>query len=116
LKWTVTPTFAAANHEPRVLVTSGLNVAAAPGSTVRLTATASDPDKNALTTRWWQYADADTYPGTIAFSSAGSLTTTFQVPADATTGHTIHALVQVTDNGTPPLTSFQRVVVTVKAP
>jgi hypothetical protein len=116
LKWTVTPTFAAANHEPRVSVTSGLNVAAAPGATVRLTAAASDPDKNALTIKWWQYGDADTYPGTIAFSGTDSLATTFQVPADATTGQTIHALVQVTDNGTPPLTSFQRVIVTVKAP
>ena len=29
-------------------------------------------------------------------------------------GQTIHALIQVTDNGAPPLTSFQRVVVTVR--
>lgn len=53
-------------------------------------------------------------PGTIAFSAADALTTTFQVPQDATDGQTIHALIQVTDNGAPPLTSFQRVVVTVK--
>ncbi len=45
-----------------------------------------------------------------------ALTTTFQVPTDATTGQTIHALIQVTDNGSPALTSFQRVIVTVKAP
>jgi hypothetical protein len=28
-------------------------------------------------------------------------------------GQSIHVLVQVTDNGTPALTSFQRVIVTV---
>ena len=116
LKWTVTPTFAGANHEPVVSVTSGLNVAAAPGATVRLVATASDPDKNTLTIKWWQYGDADTYPGAITFSTPDSLTTTFQVPAGATTGQTIHAVIQVTDNGSPALTSFQRVIVTVKAP
>ena len=41
---------------------------------------------------------------------------TFQVPQDAMTGQTIHALIQATDNGAPPLTSFRRVVVTVKMP
>ena len=64
---------------------------------------------------WWQYADADTYPGTVSFSTPETLTTTFQVPAAAVPGQTIHALIQVTDNGTPPLTSFQRVIVTVAA-
>lgn len=116
LKWSVTPAFAGANHKPQVSVTSGLNVMAAPGATVRLTATAADPDRNSLTIRWWQYADADTYPGTIAFSSAEALATTTQVPGDATNGQTIHAVVQVTDNGTPQLTSFSRVIVTVRTP
>ena len=69
-----------------------------------------------LTIKWWQYGDADTYPGAITFSNPDALATTFQVPTDASTGQTIHALIQVTDNGSPALTSFQRVIVTVKAP
>lgn len=116
LKWTATPTFAGANHAPRVSVTSGLAMTAAPGATVRLAATASDPDRNTLTTKWWQYADAGTYPGTIALSAPAALTTTFQVPSDAKSGQTIHLLLEVTDNGALPLTSFQRVIVTVAAP
>ena len=113
LKWTVTPMFAAANHEPRVTVSGPLNRIAASGSIVRFVATVSDPDRDALTVKWWQYADAGTYPGTITLSTPETLTTTFQVPADAKPGQTIHALIQVTDNGTPALTSFQRVIVTV---
>jgi hypothetical protein len=113
LKWTMTPTFNAANHEPTVTVSGPLNRTASPGSTVRIVATASDPDRNALDVKWWQYADADTYPGTVTLSSPGTLTTTFQVPADAVPGQTIHVLIQVTDTGTPALTSFQRVIVTV---
>jgi hypothetical protein len=116
LKWTATPTFAGANHPPKVSVTSGLNVTAAPGGTVRLAATATDPDRNALTIKWWQYADAGTYPGSVTFSATDALTTTLRVPADAVNGQTIHALLQVTDDGAPPLTSFQRVILTVKAP
>jgi hypothetical protein len=115
LKWSVTPAFAAANHEPRVTISGPLNRMTSPGSTVRLVATASDPDGNALGVKWWQYGDADTYPGTVSLSSSETLTTTFQVPADATPGQTIHVLIQVTDNGTPALTSFQRVIVTVEA-
>jgi cellulose-binding protein len=64
--------------------------------------------------KWWQYADADTYAGTIVFSAPDALTTTFHVPEDAIDGQTIHALIQVTDSGAPPLTSFQRLIVTVK--
>jgi hypothetical protein len=116
LKWTVTPTFTGANHRPRVSVAGGLNITAAPGATVRLTATASDPDQDALAASWWHYADADTYQGTITLSATDALTTTFQVPQDATAGQTIHVLIQVTDNGAPPLTSFQRVVVTIGRP
>jgi hypothetical protein len=116
LTWAVTPRFAAANHEPSVTVSGPLNRTAVPGSTVRLVATASDPDRDALTVKWWQYTDADTYPGTVSLSSPETMTTTFLVPADARPGQTIHALIQVTDNGTPALTSFQRVIVTVAAP
>jgi cellulose-binding protein len=111
----LTPEFAAANHEPRVTVSGPLNRTAAPGANVRLVAAASDPDGNALTVKWWQYTDADTYPGIVSLTSPETLTTTFQVPTDATSGQTIHALIQVTDNGTPALTSFQRVIVTVSA-
>jgi hypothetical protein len=116
LKWSVTPTYAGANHEPRVAVTSGLSVTAAPGATVRLVATASDPDRNTLTIKWWHYAEADTYPGAVVFSTSDALTTTIQAPPDAASGQTIHALIQVTDSGAPSLTSFQRVIVTVRTP
>ena len=80
-----------------------------------LVATASDPDKNALTVKWWQYTDADTYPGAVSLLSSEMLTTTFQVPTGATIGQTSHVLIQVAASGTPALTSFQRVIVTVTA-
>jgi hypothetical protein len=115
LKWTVTPTFAGANHEPRVAVAGGLAVDAAPGSIVRLDATTSDPDGNTVAIRWWQYTDADTYPGAISLAPVTGGSTGFTVPTDATPGQTIHVIVQATDNGSPALTSFQRVIVTVTA-
>jgi hypothetical protein len=40
-------------------------------------------------------------------------TTTLQVPTDAAAGQTIHLVLEATDKGTPPLTHYQRVVVSV---
>jgi hypothetical protein len=36
-----------------------------------------------------------------------------QVPADAAAGQTIQLVVEATDNGTPALTRYRRVVVTI---
>jgi hypothetical protein len=75
--------------------------------------TETDPDDDALTYRWWQYREAGTYPGSVSFSSTGSARSSLRVPADAARGQTIHAILGVTDDGSPALTSYQRVTVTV---
>lgn len=114
LKWSVTPGFSDANHEPKVAIKGALAVAARPGETARLSAEVSDPDGNPVAVNWWQYHDAGTYPGDITFTDAASLTTTFPVPADAQAGQTIHVILEATDNGIPALTRYQRVVLTVQ--
>jgi len=113
LEWSVTPTFAAANHEPRVSIRGSARVVAHPGETVRLEGMASDPDGNAVKARWWRWKDVDTYPGDVTLSSPSSLATTLQVPPDAVPGQTIQLVLEVTDDGRPVLTRYQRVVVTV---
>ncbi|WP_344593607.1 hypothetical protein [Actinomadura vinacea] len=70
-----------------------------------------------MTSIWWQYGDADTYPGNVALtetSQARHRIAKFRVPQDAVPGQTIHLILQTTDNGSPALTSYQRVVLTVK--
>jgi hypothetical protein len=114
LKWSVTGKFSDANHEPRVRVKGPLDVSARAGSTVHLQGEVSDPDHNAIKVTWWQYHDAGTYPLDITFSDASSLTTTFRVPDDAKGGQTIHIILEGTDNGTPQLARYQRVIVRVQ--
>ena len=114
LKWSVTPAFAGANHEPKVTIQGSLGMSARPGAAVRLRGTVSDPDRDTVTTRWWQYNDAGTYPGDVVIPNPTSLDTTFQVPADARPGQTIHVILEATDHGTPSLTRYQRVIVTVE--
>ena len=113
VKWSVTPTYAGANHEPRVAIRGGARVAARPGETVRLEGTASDPDGNAVKVRWWRWKDVDTYPGEVTLSDPASLATSVRVPADAVAGQTIQLVLEATDDGAPPLTRYRRVVVSV---
>ncbi len=114
LKWAVTPKFSDANHPPKVRIKGPLEVSARPGSTVQLEGEVSDPDGNAVTVKWWQFNDAGTYPGDVTISAPAALRSTLRVPEDAKPGQTIHVILEATDNGTPPLTRYQRVIVTVQ--
>ncbi|MEJ0034162.1 MAG: hypothetical protein WDO15_29235 [Bacteroidota bacterium] len=78
-----------------------------------MSASATDPDKNKLTYKWWQYFEADSYVGKLAVKDPSSAKTSFVVPADAKKGDTIHVICEVTDGGMPALTRYQRVIVTV---
>ena len=113
MMWSVTPTYARANHEPVVTILGSANVSSRPGGTVRLEATVSDPDGNAVSVRWWRWKDVDTYPGEIGISDPTALATQFQLPADAKPGQAIQLVIEATDNGVPALTHYQRVTVSV---
>lgn len=113
MKWSVTPKFADANHEPIVKVEGPLHVMAAPGETIRMNGNVSDPDKNKLSIKWWQFK-AGTYPGDVTILNATSASCRVTIPSDAAGGQTIHVILETTDDGTPPLTRYQRVIVTVR--
>ena len=113
VKWSVTPTYAGANHEPSVGVRGSTRISARAGETVRLEGTASDPDGNALAVKWWRWKDVDSYPGEVTIANPTSLVTSLQVPADAAPGQTIQLILEATDDGRPALTRYQRVVISV---
>jgi Protein of unknown function (DUF1593) len=109
LRWSVTPHRSDVNHEPTAWVPQ-LNIKVRPGERVRLRGAHWDADGDRTTARWWQYPEAGTYPGTVELRSGAS----FTVPADAQRGQTIHLIYEVTDDGSPALTSYQRVIATVR--
>jgi len=113
LKWSVTPKYSDANHAPVVEIEGPLNVFASPGATVRLNGTVSDPDGDKVAVKWWQF-QVGTYPGKITLSNANTAQVKVTIPKDAVPGQTIHVVLEATDNGTPALTTYQRVVITVK--
>lgn len=107
--------FAAANHPPVVVLGHAAEVKVRPDATVHLSARGtSDPDGNGLSYRWWQYREAGSYRGSVAIQHAAQQEASFTMPGDAGKGETIHIICEVTDDGSPPLTRYQRVVVEVE--
>jgi len=113
-EWCVKP-FKDANHPPVVQLANALDIKAKPGSKIQLSAKGTtDPDGDQLSYTWWEYKEADTYGGVIDIQNADQRDASFKVPEDAAPGETIHVICEVKDNGTPQLTRYQRVVVTVE--
>jgi Protein of unknown function (DUF1593) len=113
IRWTLTPDYRAANHPPHVRISAGDRVRARPGATVRLAARTWDPDRDHVTTSWWQYREEGTYPGTVTITPRRGDRATIAVPSDAKPGQTISIILQGTDNGRFPLTRYDRVIITV---
>jgi hypothetical protein len=89
------------------------NISAKPGSKLTLKSAGSDPDGNSISYTWWQYFEVDTYLGKIDLKKPSASTLEIIIPKDAKMGDTIHLIVEVTDNGTPNLTRYQRTIITV---
>ena len=142
--WCLTDDDTAVNHAPTVSVTEGIDLTAAPGEEVALTAVGEDKDGDALSYRWWRYFEADTYQDTeyanevvaddslgllidltrdvaegepldtIAITGADEAQMSFTVPEDAKPGDTIHMIAEVQDDGAHTLKHYQRVIITVR--
>ncbi len=112
LDWCV-KTFEDANHAPVAQWTSEIRREVKPGETIRLSATASDPDGDDLKYKWWQYADADSAKTNLTINNSDSLDqASFVVPDEA--GTQVQVIFEVTDNGTPPLVGYQRILFSIK--
>ncbi len=105
--------FKEANHAPVAKVNGPYQREVKPGETVKLTATATDPDGNKLTSKWWQYADADSAKAAVTIVNSESLDkASFEVPNEP--GKQIQIILEVTDNGTPSLVGYQRIIFNIK--
>ena len=119
LDWCVAPRFEDANHEPlpRCQGDSSrrvLRIDLPVGRRLDLDAEGTtDPDGDHLTYRWFVYREPGTYPGRLTIEHSDSPNATLDIPTDAS-GKSIHVILEVTDDGQPPLTRYRRVVVAIR--
>ena len=71
----------------------------------------SDPDGDRLSYEWIHYREPGGNWAEVSFEGEGSRTA-FRAPA-VKSPEAVHVILAVTDSGTPPLTRYRRVIVTV---
>ena len=113
LQWSVSSTYAAANHHPQIEVVNGLDVKAAAGEIITIRWSVSDPDDDDVQVTVWQYREAGSYPSEVPIEHSDEDAVTVTVPNSAAVGETIHIILEATDNGKPPLTTYARTIITV---
>jgi len=119
MDWTIKP-YAEANHPPVPKLNHPNQLTSKIGERVNLSAEGStDPDGNTLSYKWFYYGE----PGTLAISTSrtgdplkiedsGKVNAWFIVPTASKLG-AMHIILAVTDQGTPALTRYQRVIVNI---
>jgi len=104
-----------ANHPPVPRVKGELRRTVKRGDKVVLDARGStDPDKDGLKFDWLHYPEPGSYCGPpLAIEGASTPQASIVVPK-VDSPQTIHVILSVTDEGSPPLTRYQRVILTVQ--
>lgn len=110
MDWCVASSFSGANHAPVARIVGSNKVNVIPGETVILDGSpTTDPDNDSLTYLWWQYYDADNAVTKITIdNSTAKSGASFVVPNEP--GKQIHIIFEVTDNGSPNLKGYQRII------
>ncbi|KAH7155178.1 hypothetical protein B0J13DRAFT_496142 [Dactylonectria estremocensis] len=138
IQWTLDPALSSANHHPIVSIngSSGpdpLYITAEAGTTLNLDASATfDPDGDALTFKWWQYRDPsasqwfhfiEVEEMKVEKRDAEGRVVELTLPgpekcckdlvsgAPKAKGQLLHMILEVTDAGSPNLTSYKRVII-----
>lgn len=113
MDWCVNP-YNEANHPPVAVFDCELEQTVEPGTAVNLSAAgSSDPDGNTLTYNWAYYKEAGTCTENLNITNTTSSNASFIVP-QTSSDVTIHIILSVTDNGSPALTRYKRIIYRVQ--
>lgn len=113
MAWTTKP-YAQANHPPVAVLNGPAALTVKSGQGIGLDARGTiDPDGDSLSYYWFYYPEAGTYKGKFEIDGAENSDSLWVVAPKVTRTETLHFILRVTDKGTPPLSRYKRVIVTV---
>jgi|WetSurMetagenome_2_1015567.scaffolds.fasta_scaffold09128_5 hypothetical protein len=116
MKWTVNSDYAKANHHPHIVLNGDstkniIEMSVHAGGSLILNASKTfDPDGNNLMYKWIFYKEPSSYKGELQMNTSVKDVCKIAIPEDAD-GKSIHIILEVTDDGTPALTSYRRIVI-----
>lgn len=108
--------YAEANHPPVPVLRHAAAITVESGGYFQLDARDStDPDGDSLAFWWIHYPEAGSYRGAPPrFAGAENMARVTLIAPEVEEEETTHVILRVTDRGSPPLSRYQRVIVTVK--
>ena len=113
MAWTTLP-YDQANHPPAVRLAQPDHIVVHSGERFVLSASgSSDPDGDSLSFLWFNYPEAGSWKQPISAAGADNIYFVPFVAPRVSKAETAHFIVKVTDKGTPPLTRYKRVIVTI---
>ncbi len=110
-----TKSFNEVNHPPVPKLAHADSFSVRSGEQFHLNADGTyDPDGDSMSFLWFQYQEAGTYPSVVSFKPYAANLYNLPVTAPLVNKpETIHFILQVKDKGTPQLTRYKRVIITV---
>ncbi len=116
MQWCLAP-YNIANHNPVAVIGNDgsrntIVKKAKPGQKISLNAGKShDPDDNVLSYNWWLYHEVSDFG--VEFAGNETPEVVVHVPVSAKRGDA-HIILELTDNGSPRLTAYRRVIIRVE--
>jgi len=104
-----------ANHPPVTVLSHPEQITVKSGEGFTLYASDSyDPDGDNLSFLWFNYPEAGSYKKMIKVNGAENVHGAYVIAPEVDKNETAHFILRVTDKGTPPLSRYKRVIVTIE--